>query len=487
MPTRCTAATGEIIVPGDAVCLANATPDQVRKAVPAALANAPTVLGVARQVLPNGDVLVNTIGEVVESAITGLGPGTSNLIAVDANAKLVRVPKPDGSEYVVGTCDAQGHTCIQARASRDVSPKHVFNVKNYGAKGDCTNNDPTTGTDDWPAVLATMQAATTYTLGSSKGAIIYFPPLAAGKSYRFSRFDIEAPLEITGAHSAFQEHATQITLEPGAMVRTYKFTAAPRGGDAQGAKFRNLHVVATSPDEVVTWSPNLYVTAGQIVRLTKTRAFCLKVLKSGHLAATEPDYFRTGPTNPDYASFYAAGEIIYYGAIRRSNDLNHLDVHFRVLALALNTPAVTGAEPAWDYTPGKVTTGTDGIAWTCQRTLQGAVDSQGALDGAHTTIVEGTATLSNYVHSALWIASGRMMVEDVAITGTTLNASIAIIGNLSSATRNRRLAVVACTRERTERAGRHLREGRRRKRGHGRALHLYRSWIRGLSGRSRNS
>jgi hypothetical protein len=134
------------ITVGDAVCVIGlqlpAAPI-VARATATNLATSQTVLGVAQAtanpVPPmSAPVQVWVAGDVVpaNTGPFGLGPGATNIVAVDAHAHLVRVPRPDGSEFVVGHCDVNGHTIVVPRASRDASTQMVFNVRSFGAVPD---------------------------------------------------------------------------------------------------------------------------------------------------------------------------------------------------------------------------------------------------------------------------------------------------------------------------------------------------------------
>jgi hypothetical protein len=163
---------------GDALCVigwnAGASPPRpkVARATRTKLLTSKTVYGVATaDAAYLDDVTVLVAGEVAPEGITGLtsgGAGTSFLIATDVNAtsaidqcRLIRVERPDGSEYVVGTCDEGGNLAIQPRASRDTSSRLAFNVKSYGVTGN--------GADE-TAILAAATAA------AVSGGILHFPP-----------------------------------------------------------------------------------------------------------------------------------------------------------------------------------------------------------------------------------------------------------------------------------------------------------------------
>jgi len=136
------------IVAGDAVCVvgwdAGSNRPEVARATRANLATSKTVLGVTESVNGGaGTASVLVAGEVAKEAVTSLGAGDSRIIATDITqddadphlqCRLIRVDRPDGSEYVVGVCEANGNLSIVPRASRDTSSQHVFNIKSYGGR-----------------------------------------------------------------------------------------------------------------------------------------------------------------------------------------------------------------------------------------------------------------------------------------------------------------------------------------------------------------
>jgi hypothetical protein len=171
--TECTVPEGETIAQGDAVCaigfdIAENRPT-VKRATRDNLATSKTVFGVAKDDADGASVLVLVAGEVVENALTRLGSGNSRIIATDINqgatadqCRLIRADRPEGSEFVVGTCDENGHLTIQPRASRDKSTLHAYNVRAYGAvpnwDGTTASNNGTANLRAFTAALAAMKA-----------------------------------------------------------------------------------------------------------------------------------------------------------------------------------------------------------------------------------------------------------------------------------------------------------------------------------------
>lgn len=157
MTTTCTA-SGAISL-GDAVCVVSwdgaSNRPKVARATAANLSLSKTAYGIARStaaagaavtVVVPGEAFDGSLFPVGSPMLTGTGAGSSHVVATDINqsstihqCRLVRVEHPDGSEYVVGTCDEDGNVVVQPRASRDTSQRHVYNVLAYGALADGVN------------------------------------------------------------------------------------------------------------------------------------------------------------------------------------------------------------------------------------------------------------------------------------------------------------------------------------------------------------
>ena len=176
MPRDCIVDDGVGVLEGDALCVvgwnSGVGKPKVARATRAGLATSKTVYGIAASAAADNDpITVFVAGDVAAESVTGLtagGGGTSFLVATDVNAataadqcRLIRVERPDGSEYVVGTCDEGGNLAIQPRASRDTSARLMFNVRSYGVTG--------AGSDE-TAISAAASAA-----AASTGGILHFP------------------------------------------------------------------------------------------------------------------------------------------------------------------------------------------------------------------------------------------------------------------------------------------------------------------------
>ena len=112
---ECTVPEGETIVRGDALCdrlRHQQNRPTVKRATRDNLADSKTIFGVAKDDADGGSVIVLVAGDVAENDVTGLGAGNSRIIATDidkptaeAQCRLIRMDRPDGAEFVVGTCD----------------------------------------------------------------------------------------------------------------------------------------------------------------------------------------------------------------------------------------------------------------------------------------------------------------------------------------------------------------------------------------------
>ena len=192
------------VLKGDALCLVGwdggTNKPKVARATRAALLTSKTVYGIAEDDAADTDpIQVLVAGDAARDTVTSLGAGTSRIIATDLTAaaagdqcRLIRVASPNGSEYVVGTCDENGNLSVVPRASRETSSQHVFNVRAYGALGDAS-------TDDTQAILDTVAAAE-----AAGGGTVFFPQ----GTYRVAR---AGDAVITAA-------ATTVEFAPGAIL-----------------------------------------------------------------------------------------------------------------------------------------------------------------------------------------------------------------------------------------------------------------------------
>jgi hypothetical protein len=178
MSKTCTAVG--VVSEGDAVCLLGFDGQpKVGRANLANLAMSKTVYGVARADAADEatDLLVDVAGDVTESTIhtslaAGAAAGSSRIVATNTSyrdaltpsnetaqqCRLVRVDQPDGSEYVVGTCDESGNLAVQPRASIETSPVHTFNVCAFGAVPYSSEADARKGTSSTRAFQAALDA-----------------------------------------------------------------------------------------------------------------------------------------------------------------------------------------------------------------------------------------------------------------------------------------------------------------------------------------
>src|SRR5262249_55441558 len=102
--------TSGALSPGDAFCSANDPSDAslVTKALPAALLNAGSVIGLAAIGVSPGASFTHTDAMVPNSA-TRLGNGAIRRVGVNGSARSYRISIPKGGETIVGFCDKTGN------------------------------------------------------------------------------------------------------------------------------------------------------------------------------------------------------------------------------------------------------------------------------------------------------------------------------------------------------------------------------------------
>lgn len=208
----------ETIAKGDTVCVIGFDTAKNRPTVKRAtrdnLATSKTIFGVAKDDAAEGSVFVLVAGEVAENVVTSLGAGNSWIIATDINnatianqCRLIRIDRPDGSEFIVGTCDEDGNLTVQPRASRDTSNLHVFNVRSYGALGD-------SATDDSAAITTAMSAI------PSSGGTLLFPP-SSGSYVIANDITIPATVQVVFEEGAILAPSASVTATIQGRVRCH--------------------------------------------------------------------------------------------------------------------------------------------------------------------------------------------------------------------------------------------------------------------------
>jgi hypothetical protein len=133
------------VVPGDAVVSADqAGNTNVTRAQASTYPNAPAPIGVVADGAGPGGTPTVQFGGTVPASVAGLGAGAVSLVAIDqSTGKLARVPLPDGSEAVIGTCDTEGNVTVAPRQFVGTAPVHWVNVQAppFNARGDGATPD----------------------------------------------------------------------------------------------------------------------------------------------------------------------------------------------------------------------------------------------------------------------------------------------------------------------------------------------------------
>ncbi len=231
MPTLCTVSVNETISRGDAVCVigfdtVNNRPC-VKRATRNNLLNSKTVFGISKDdiftdnVGADGEeqsVFVLVAGEVAENTITKLNiEGSSQIVATDITkdkdeeqCRLIRIDRPNGSEFVVGTCDESGNVVIQPRASIDKSMHHVYNVCSYGAIPDY-NFATKKGTDNYESFMKALKAMAA---DGNKTAIL----VADGHFYLSKTLVLTQGIIFEGTGHAYAESGVPSRSSPGTWL-----------------------------------------------------------------------------------------------------------------------------------------------------------------------------------------------------------------------------------------------------------------------------
>jgi hypothetical protein len=300
------------LISGDWVALspADITGLTVTKAIPGAIAVAGGVLGVvAASYSPSATGVVVVTQGTIGNAISSLGSGAAGKVGINSSARAARVAYPTGGEYYIGQCDTSGNVVIAPLANIAMSPKHVFNVLAYGAKGDCVDHNVAGATNDTAAFERAMSAAAglavdgvyPYNNNGVKTGEIYVPPLPLGRSYflggygpndphhpyeNHSALDIQQSLDLNGSGGG-QGQGSKITLGPGLSIRTYPQSCSPGGGNSGGCLIRNLEIWGSGfPAGAAAWQPNHSYCVGDKMFLHHDYRFWYECVVAGVSAAS---------------------------------------------------------------------------------------------------------------------------------------------------------------------------------------------------------
>jgi hypothetical protein len=311
----------------------------------------------------------------LSAAISGLGAGAAGPVGLDANGKMTRAVSADDA---IGRCDTLGNCVIGTTGSGSAtSIPGIYNVQDYGALGDCIDNNAATGTNDTPAFQAAMDAMVAdsyeYNARGLSGASLYVPPLPVGRSYLLagyaddptghhlenkSALDIQAGLVMYGAGGQ-ANNGSQLTLGPGLSIRTYTITSSPNGGNAENCIIRNLTIFCTPPTGVALWQASTAYAVGAAMSITQDYRFWYECIIAGTSSGGAEPNFGSQIDVADRSIPWSAGRgNIRYGTVVRSSDPTQWDVFF-----ILYTPSYTSAtsyttsatEPTWNYGVGATT------------------------------------------------------------------------------------------------------------------------------------
>ena len=232
MTTYRVSAASAALTTGDVVCLDGANGTTVMKALPTPLGTSRGIVGVALAP-PYASFVEVADTSTVSRQITGLSqPGSLSITRVNGSARCELLSgAPSAGDVILGICDTSGVLTLQktyALVDTGVervltSAPQVFNVRDYGAKGDSDLQGG--GTDDYPAFVAAMNAMgnATYQVGGAGFGVLYVPRGA----YRLSRtLHITRQMIVTGDPSAFKSPATLPVFDQTASIQPPAWSAS---------------------------------------------------------------------------------------------------------------------------------------------------------------------------------------------------------------------------------------------------------------------
>jgi hypothetical protein len=269
---------------GDVVCFDTANPGKVTLATPTALVSARAVLGVATAAAAkNASVIIADSGTVPTTA-TRLGAGARSMVGVTAGGRCTRLATPAPADYLVGVVDEAGELTIQVHCELETSISRMFNVRDFGARGDGR-------TDDLPAFCAAIAAMGDRFIPD--GGVLYVPP---GRYKMSGPLHISQSIRLQGAHGGgwYAGSVLEFPSGSGGVVVEYsQTTSGPRGdwstlseigifqSNAAPPRWQGWHRYAVN-DIVV---PTVFIQWGFAFRATAV---------TGDSDASEP----TWPTDP---------------------------------------------------------------------------------------------------------------------------------------------------------------------------------------------
>lgn len=215
----------------------------------------------------------------VDGTVTGaMAAGDYAAVVADASGKLARAATwTDSSFGVVSTTgDVTILTSSSSASTTNLKPLGVFNVKDFGAKGDNT-------TDDLPAFTSCMVASKFINTGKARGARIIIDA-AADKYYLNGDWHIDSlNVIVEGTGGGGGNGASQLRFSKGHGI-IQDSNALDATQDGQFCLLRNFDIyggglVTLKGDGV--WHAGMSVTAGDLILPTSSYRLTLIALNSG--------------------------------------------------------------------------------------------------------------------------------------------------------------------------------------------------------------
>jgi hypothetical protein len=334
------------------------------------------------------------------------------------------------STFSTYTLDAQNRRVPAARGSFGVDG--VFNVRDFGAKGDGT-------TPDDAAFLACQAAISDQFLTRERGAIFFVPPAEPGQAYYLENdFPMLLPCRYQGVGTGSGAGGSQIKFAPGKGFRIHRFQSSPLlVGDSSFCLISGLDVASQAPPGLSRWQPNRPggYAVGDNIRVRSNHGLDEAGMGNGEYivhyecisagtstSGPEPDFWGNGVQYPDTSQPWSAGLQVKYGTLVRSSDPSHYDVFFTCVSptYVIGTALTGSTEPGWDYTIGNIIDDANGIQWKCVSSAANIVRDGGP----------GGAVFSCR-SAAAFLAYTSCHIDQCTVVGC-LGAAIHIVGNVGS-------------------------------------------------------
>ena len=225
----------------------------------------------------------------------------------------------------------------------------LFDVRDFGAKGDGTTNDS-------PAFQAAMEAMGPVTSGQARHGTLFVSP---GDYLLADDLKIERAIKLVGVAPGSGHGKSRLLFAPYKGIRTYDVGCSPRGGDANYAVIEDLDIVCGHPLGSAISAPNhaiwqrntrynlrdkILPAVDRQTRPGSTWEYYYEcVVKTGTSGDVEPDW--TLVQGIDQATEWQPATDYYYSSVVRAPEMlvngepvNRYDVYF------------TPASPSYDIT-----------------------------------------------------------------------------------------------------------------------------------------